>query len=582
MRPLEQSTRREILAVIAVTCLGAIFRFWAIGRLGLTHFDEGVYALSGLWAIRPGGLTGIDPMVVPYAPPGFPILIGLGYSVIGVADVSAILVSTLCGVALIPVIAWLGRRAFGPGSGVTAAALAGVSIAHIAFSRKALTDVPLLLAWSLVIGLGGRFLERPRLRRAIPLGLAIGFAQMTKYNGWLAGAIVVLTAVLGLVVCQADRRRDTWPRTFGFGLIAVGVALVVYWPWFMFVERHGGYDALVRHHQSYLGGPKTWLPHWNTQQAQAVALSGGAAWGVLTWIVVWCVRQWSTSATSTDSKPSRWGRLRPWIELCVGSLVLGLLPTLAWWVSLALMPNLLLDRRPAARILAVWWLVMSVLTPFYHPYARLWLPLHAVGWLFLARGLDVLGHLDSLKESARRSTSLPRAFLLAVGVCAIFGILTERMTHARPFPISQVFGPTDGLKLAVTQAAQGMETSKAAGGRGVQVLARRPVLFYLALVSQRPIQLHPDLDSILANTQVHDFALIDEVQLLQEKDLASARAKFRDWETVSSRALELDPVTRLDVEPRSAFGTNSSGGLFLVLLRRVLPNTTPGKPGVSP
>ena len=47
---------------------------------------------------------------------------------------------------------------------------------------------------------GGRFLEKPGPARAILLGLAVGAAQLVKYNGWLAGAIVAATACL-----EADR-----------------------------------------------------------------------------------------------------------------------------------------------------------------------------------------------------------------------------------------------------------------------------------------------------------------------------------------------------------------------------------------
>ena len=35
-------------------------------------------------------------------------------------------------------------------------------------------------------------------------------------------------------------------------------------------------------------------------------------------------------------------------------------------------------------VLYTGWVTLSLLTPFYHPYARLWLPLEAFGWLFMA------------------------------------------------------------------------------------------------------------------------------------------------------------------------------------------------------
>lgn len=108
---------RETLVVIVLTLVGAVLRLWSPGRLGLVHFDEGIYALAGLWSLSPRGLAELDPTVISYAPPGFPVLVGLSYLVFGVRDLAAILVSTIAGTLTIPVAAWLSRRTFGPGAG---------------------------------------------------------------------------------------------------------------------------------------------------------------------------------------------------------------------------------------------------------------------------------------------------------------------------------------------------------------------------------------------------------------------------------------------------------------------------------
>src|SRR5262249_35020862 len=159
----------------------------------------------------------------------------------------------------------VGRRTFGSGAGAATAALAGLSLAHVAFSRKALTDAPFLLAWLGALGLGAKFLERPTAGRAVALGLAVGGAPNFKYKGWVAGAVVVLAAVLGVVADRESRQRAHLLRTFGLGTVGALVAGSVYLPWYAFVESHGGYAALVRHHRSYLGGVDTWLPHWRQQ-----------------------------------------------------------------------------------------------------------------------------------------------------------------------------------------------------------------------------------------------------------------------------------------------------------------------------
>ena len=54
------SHRREILVIVLMTMIGGLIRIWSPGHLGLVHFDEGIYALAGLWPVLPGGFWGID------------------------------------------------------------------------------------------------------------------------------------------------------------------------------------------------------------------------------------------------------------------------------------------------------------------------------------------------------------------------------------------------------------------------------------------------------------------------------------------------------------------------------------------
>src|SRR5436189_2149171 len=90
MTPRASTLRREAIASLILTLVGAVLRLWSAGRLGLTHFDEGIYALAGLWSLSPHGLAALDRSIIAYAPPGLPILVGLGYLVLGVGDLVAI------------------------------------------------------------------------------------------------------------------------------------------------------------------------------------------------------------------------------------------------------------------------------------------------------------------------------------------------------------------------------------------------------------------------------------------------------------------------------------------------------------
>src|SRR5262249_29160159 len=91
---------------------------------------------------------------------------------------------------------------------------------------------------------------------------------------------------------------------------------------------------------------------------------------------------------------------------------------------------LLSDRRPAVRVLGSWWLVLSVLTPFYHPYARLWLPMHAVAWLMMAGAVIALGPFSEEVRPSWGREVLTRPRLLASVAAALTCVVLAR-THWR-------------------------------------------------------------------------------------------------------------------------------------------------------
>ena len=569
--------RHRVWLVLILSLLGAGFRFVAFGTIGLSHFDEGVYASAGFWAVSPVGLAGLNPEVIAYAPPGYPILVGLSYGLLGVSDSSAILVSALCGVAAIPVLAWVAGRIFGPVAGVSGAALAAFSMPHIAFSRKALTDVPFLLVWLAAIGLGGRFLEKPRFGRALALGVAVGLAQNFKYNGWLAGAIVILAALIGPIRVREERGRAALLATFGWGAFAVLAAAGVYLPWFLFVERQGGYSALLRHHRSYLRGLAAWWPNWNQQMAQGVALSGSGVWCLLAWFAI--VVCHSLGRYGTRLLPTTGLRDWSWLLaiLFVGGLIAGLLPNAPWWLGLAWSPFLLASPRPATRMIGVWWLLLSILTPFYHPYARLWLPLHGCGWIIAA---GCLSELDRQGEAAK-PLAMSRSRWLAVLAALVLAGVHQGIQGPRVLPARWVLAPDPSFRRIVVNE---LSRDRVFDGKVLRVLARRPFLFYRAISgpARFRIQLEPGLEGLAANVRPDQVLLLDLAMVPQGSRIESV---YRDlntaWNQVGVYEDWLDPVTLLDVRPDAArAGTGSAGpkNQFVIFLPKTLPNPERSQP----
>jgi 4-amino-4-deoxy-L-arabinose transferase-like glycosyltransferase len=579
-----------------MTLIGAALRFWPVGGLGLTHFDEGIYAL-----VASGQMSLAE--LIPYAPPGFTILGGLAFAILGSSDSALILVSQVAGIVTIPVVAWLGRRTFGPGAGFASSVFCAFSGPHIAFSRMALTDASFLLAWLLALGAGIRFLERPGFVRALVMGLAVGLAQEFKYNGWLTGGIVIASALLGIAVRPEERKLGSIAKVFGWGGFSAVVAWLVVWPWFAYVEGHGGYSALLRHQQSYLGGFGAWWPNLSSQANQAVALSGGG-WLLIPAIGLVCLTSWISGRATP---------FRPWKSYSrVERLVL--IPGIPCFLFL-LLPNFVdapyptgflgipwLLKRPGRRIVVLSWLVLLISSPFYHPYARLWLPLHASHWLLMAwivadaipslRELDLPGLYKTPGRVGLRSRlfadnpgkRLPigEAALVTIFVCIIaWNIMSNMVNQGQKFPRTQVIAqpgllaPSDSLRQACDQASLFLPDDV----KALQVLVRPPVIYYLSGRVRLSRMEGSEALSKPGNPDV--WALVDSWNLRSELGQGSEESsrnlleKFANhWEVVQAFPTTLSLPTMLDLDPDAARSDTADRNCSLWLLR-------PRRPGVK-
>ena len=153
-------SQKKLLGLIFLT--GLLLRLSWPGSIGLDHFDEGIYAFAGEWPFARGGLTALDPALIPYGPPVTSVQIGICNILLGgPSDFSAILPGLLCGSFAVLVIGRLSAKIFTPQAGLFSAILLATSGAGIALSRSALTDAPLMLVWLSTIYYGLHFLIRP-------------------------------------------------------------------------------------------------------------------------------------------------------------------------------------------------------------------------------------------------------------------------------------------------------------------------------------------------------------------------------------------------------------------------------------
>ncbi len=433
--------------------------------------------MAGGWIQSPGGITSLDPTVIAYAPPGFPFLVGLAFGVLGRGDFAAILVSILAGTLMIPVVGWLGLRTFGRGAGAASAAFCALSGPHIAFSRMALTDVSFLLAWLVAIGQGQRFLEKPGPSRAVALGAAVGVAQLFKYNGWIAGAVVAVYAVL--VTLRHLREQSAWLRLWGWGLLAAAVAAVVYWPWFRFVDGHGGYAALLSHQRGYLGGPGEWPSFALAQLRQDQALSGGPWWLVASGLAAALAMQ--AARGNVRGGPARFATVVA-TTMMVTALVLSLGLLFAAFICMCgFVAGIARPVSRAAGLVGIAWIVLAILTPFYHPYARLLLPFQAMSWLLSAGVfLALCERLESYVggEASRSRGRGARALIAAAVVWILPTLLAFTAYWDRSRTIRELLEPSDSVRAACRRIAGIMPRDL----ESLRLYARPPVTFYLSSV----------------------------------------------------------------------------------------------------
>jgi 4-amino-4-deoxy-L-arabinose transferase-like glycosyltransferase len=171
--------RSELLALTALLAVAVALRLVGV-RYGLPHSllnpDE-TNIVPRAWGIAHG--NGLDPRWYDY--PSFlmyllvPVQSLVGHVSLGAARGVAVVL----GLAGVGATWWLGKRAYGTGAGLVGAATVAVATTHVAYSREAVTDVPMTLGVTCALAL----LVAGRIEWA---GLAVGLAAACKYPGAIA------------------------------------------------------------------------------------------------------------------------------------------------------------------------------------------------------------------------------------------------------------------------------------------------------------------------------------------------------------------------------------------------------------
>ena len=196
-------------------------------------------------------------------------------------ETGRILAVTLCMLGVAGTFA-VGRRLWGAGVGVAAAAVLAFAFLPVAYSRFALTDTGVLLP--VVAAMYGtvRVYEEGRLRWFLLTGIAIGLAVAFKYTAGLAGVPLLVATIL--------RARQERRALVGFA-VAVGAGAVVFFltnPYFFFDLRNAvtqlGEQSVAasapKLGQGDRSGPSYYLESltWGLGWGAALAAAVGVVW----------------------------------------------------------------------------------------------------------------------------------------------------------------------------------------------------------------------------------------------------------------------------------------------------------------
>lgn len=214
-----------------IAALSAILLLAPIRSGDLAGYDDARYALvakhvalSGHWLeIESNGGPALE------HPPLFSWMQALLFIPFGLSDPLAKLPSALCGLGVILLVAWLGRRITGdPFAGVLAMFVMATSIYFVKYAARAMTDVPFTFFFLAAVCAWLLGEEHP-----VWVLAAGAFAAMAQLTRAMAGVSIPLLFAVDLIV---DRRRIPLRYLVGAAVIAFLPPVAWYAQW---IYRYG-------------------------------------------------------------------------------------------------------------------------------------------------------------------------------------------------------------------------------------------------------------------------------------------------------------------------------------------------------
>lgn len=416
--------KAELVLLILLTSTGAAIRLGGLTSIGLSHFDAGIYAQSGLWP-----WTGAFHFQQGfYSPPLYPGLMGVVNLLVGgPTEWSGAFISALAGTLLIPVCWWIGRSWFGPTAGWMVALFTTLDGLHIVFSRVGLTDELFTLLFMAGLACSISAVTKGGWARIFGAGLLVGLAWNTKYNGFLPLALSAGFLIHPKVATRVGRLAS-------ISLIAG----LVYLPWALWFHVQHGYRTLIEHQRGYVQGWTGIVPNWREFLHDMDVVSPPILGISLFLIMAASLRRASPNGLMT---------------LGIIALIGTGLEVIGWpwmlWIPAAFL-GAWFGVPSESRIGFLWMLGGLLLLPaIYMPYLRLWLPTETVLVLLASGGFartlampDLVG--DSFPVPRRRLATKLALFLFII--LFVYTLLPGMSAQRFRFWIENSYRPHAGYR----------------------------------------------------------------------------------------------------------------------------------------
>lgn len=439
--------RNELAFAVLAFVLGGVLRLRGLSQCSLSHFDEGVYAITGFWP-----WTGrFFPSQEFFSPAGYPGLIGVANMALGRPEpLTGAWLSVASSLGIMAV-GWRWSRSLGGiEAGLMGLWLLAVDGFQIAFARVGLTDTLFTLLFLLATWWSTWALDKG-IWAALVAGILVGSTWNTKYNG-----AIPLVLTLGYLLKDVTKKRLTQ-----FILISI-VAGLAYAPWAIWFHVEHGYDALIQHQRGFFEGAGAILENARLAVSRIDAMQSTLPGLGLVLALGWSARRRSIGTL-----------------LFVGFEAAIL--ALSWSAGLIALSltSICLARKMRGQWLGWTWTLawLAVLPALYTPYLRLWLPTESFAIILAASALGgdlEIPAMQSLSTRARFSNSRGLLAGLVILVAAVTWISAGVCQNRPILPRSEV---VTGYRPAVEELHRWARQND----KRIVALARPPFYLYASV-----------------------------------------------------------------------------------------------------